>query len=370
MVNGGCHRSRRRGGGLALGSFVLLCMWLVGCGGTAQQLRPVRSRQARCVLVPYSAMVTLGESGAAHATRNGMRVTRVQAVSGAFPTPLLTPPSAPPLEVLVGEGLGDGVPRGVLRLVPWGGAAPGMEASAATGELAAMGGAVAAAAGSGLLLCLTIRAAAAGEPTPIDIADEYYGTRFGDLVGWVQGRYPPQSFSIQPAPLPGSSPTASPTPEPGRDDEKRRRWGRVYVTYTRFNNKTRLYYSGRTSMVVDLDQPRFFQAAWAILVRDRNHHLDEMIEPDEELFDDAVMDEFDTGNAVDYNQRYSDLAYWRIRGREQQLIDSHGGARSDTGEPYRTENVVRGVAKDNEFGRRFHDAANEAWGALHPYTGY
>jgi hypothetical protein len=36
---------------------------------------------------------------------------------------------------------------------------------------------------------------------------------------------------------------------------------------------------------------------------------------------------------VNYDQRYDDVAYWRIRGREQQLIDSLGGARSDTGEP-------------------------------------
>ena len=58
------------------------------------------------------------------------------------------------------------------------------------------------------------------------------------------------------------------------------------------------------------------------------------------------------------------------REREQQLIDFFGGARSDTGEPYRTENAVRGVAKENPQGRRFHAAATELWGQLHPYTGY
>jgi len=31
---------------------------------------------------------------------------------------------------------------------------------------------------------------------------------------------------------------------------------------------------------------------------------------------------------------------------------------------------VRGVAKDNPWGRRFHDAATQLWGELHPYTGY
>ncbi|MFY0574091.1 hypothetical protein ACN28S_06775 [Cystobacter fuscus] len=52
------------------------------------------------------------------------------------------------------------------------------------------------------------------------------------------------------------------------------------------------------------------------------------------------------------------------------MIDALGGTRSDTGEPYRTENAVRGVAKDNPRGRRFDEAATELWGSLHPYTGY
>ena len=51
-------------------------------------------------------------------------------------------------------------------------------------------------------------------------------------------------------------------------------------------------------------------------------------------------------------------------------MDSLGGARSDTGAPYQTENAVRGVAKDNPRGRRFHAAATELWGELSPYTGY
>ena len=87
------------------------------------------------------------------------------------------------------------------------------------------------------------------------------------------------------------------------------------------------------------------------------------------MFGLAQTDRFDVGTAVDYSRRYVDVAYWRIRGREQQLIDSLGGARSDTGEPYRTENAVRGVAKENPQGRRFHAAATESWGQLHPYTG-
>jgi hypothetical protein len=58
-----------------------------------------------------------------------------------------------------------------------------------------------------------------------------------------------------------------------------------------------------------------------------------------------------------------------IRGREQQLIDSFGGAWSDTGQPYKTGNEKRGVDKDNAFGRIFHEHANQYFGQLHPYTG-
>jgi hypothetical protein len=281
----------------------------------------------------------------------------VAATAGAAPVEPLTPLSAPPLEGLSGKGLGDGVPRGVLRLVPHGGLGAEVGAGGAAGEVVVVGGAVVAAVGSGLLVCLTARAAANGEKTPIDIADEYYGTHFGDVMGWAQGQYPTQA-----------SPGVAPKPEPDKSDKKR--LGRIYVTYTKLNKTTHRFYAGRTSMIVDLTQSLALQAITAILLRDKNHHMDESAEPECAAFADAEVDRFDVGSAMDYGQRYDDVAYWRIRGREQQLIDSLGGARSDTGEPYRTENAVRGVAKDNPRGRRFHEAATELWGLLHPYTGY
>jgi hypothetical protein len=142
------------------------------------------------------------------------------------------------------------------------------------------------------------------------------------------------------------------------------------VTYRKLNKKTNLYYSGRTSMVVDLRLSLELQAQLAVQFRDMNHHIDESEEPKEALFGNGQLDIFDIGTAVDYNQRYDDQAYWRIRGREQQMIDFHGGAQSDTGRPYRTENSVRAVAKDNPYGKRFHDAATLRWGQLHRYTGY
>ncbi|WP_224367624.1 leucine-rich repeat domain-containing protein [Hyalangium versicolor] len=159
--------------------------------------------------------------------------------------------------------------------------------------------------------------------------------------------------------------------EPDADpDKSREKPGRIYVTYTKFNNGTKRFYSGRASMVVDLNKPYRPQAVRAVEQRDKNHHIeDENPEPKDSAFDPARLDEFDVGTAVNYNDRYRDLAYWRIRGREQQLIDRFGGAWSDTGEPYKTENPYRGVAKDNVNGRRFYNTATDKWGKLSEYTG-
>ena len=57
--------------------------------------------------------------------------------------------------------------------------------------------------------------------------------------------------------------------------------------------------------------------------------------------------------------------YDEIRGREQQLIEFYGGIGSK-----RVGNDIRGVAKWNPSGRRFHNKSNEEFGQLAPYTGY
>jgi hypothetical protein len=56
--------------------------------------------------------------------------------------------------------------------------------------------------------------------------------------------------------------------------------------------------------------------------------------------------------------------YRAIRGREQQLIDHHGGV----GHP-NVSNRIRGVARNNPMGRRYHEASNRNFGCLHIYTG-
>jgi RHS repeat-associated protein len=53
-----------------------------------------------------------------------------------------------------------------------------------------------------------------------------------------------------------------------------------------------------------------------------------------------------------------------IRGREQQLIDYHGGVGSDF-----VGNRIRAVSATNEQGRLYHEAANIQFGNIAPYTG-
>lgn len=192
-----------------------------------------------------------------------------------------------------------------------------------------------------------------------------------------------QELRTRPFPVP----QPPPVPFPDQDPERRRRpqrLGRVYVTYTKHNARTERTYSGRTSAVIDLDRPWRPQAVAAVRARDRNHHIDESVEPQNASFEPAVIDRFAVGYAVNYDDRYRDVGYLAIRGREQQLIDYHGaqraaelgitnfsgGAQSDTrpGTPL-TENRDRGVSKDNPLGEVLHQAANLHFRELAPYTG-
>jgi hypothetical protein len=56
-------------------------------------------------------------------------------------------------------------------------------------------GAALAAAGGIVLAGESVRAAAAGEKTPIDVADDYYQTHFADIWGWIKGDYDQRSIA-------------------------------------------------------------------------------------------------------------------------------------------------------------------------------
>lgn len=293
------------------GVALLTCLLLVGCSSTPRSVVPAAGQTRYCVYAPSSDFEQEEHGGSsaampAPATRG----------TGSPAAPLR--PSPPPLRGLPGEGTGDGVPRGKLRPVPRGGAAAaGAGTGAAAGKALVTGGAVVAAAGSVLLLCFTVKAVVNGERTPIDIADKFYGTHFGDLSGWVQGRYASSNTAYAHAveveiiighalsgeitiathalnPLKESASASHPRPRASPDSEasKDNRRGRIYATYTKFNKRTSRYYSGRASMVTDLNSniPLEFLARLAIQLRDVNHHVDENDEPKDAAFMPAVLD--------------------------------------------------------------------------------
>ena len=116
---------------------------------------------------------------------------------------------------------------------------------------------------------------------------------------------------------------------------------RTFATYTRTHPDTGQTYSGRVSGY----------ASPEVLVSRRQYTHPRRLSQ----FDDAVVDRSCSGCRVS------------VRGREQQLIDHHGGAQSGGGT---SANINRGVARDNPLGRSYHHASNSRWGELHPYTGY
>jgi len=117
---------------------------------------------------------------------------------------------------------------------------------------------------------------------------------------------------------------------------------RVFVTYVLTNPASGQVYLGRTSGFGD---PRSIMER-----RYRTHFL---------------------LRAAGFSQRDVDVAAqgWfsnpAIRGREQQLMDAHGGV----GDPG-VANKIRGVSKQNPLGRFFHRQSDTYFGNIAPYTGY
>ncbi len=112
---------------------------------------------------------------------------------------------------------------------------------------------------------------------------------------------------------------------------------RTHVTYTLTNTTGRVYI-GRTSGYGDPQS--------IMMRRYAGHHM----------------------RAMGYGSPMIDRAvqgadgYFAIRGREQQMIDFHGGIGN-------VGNAIRGVSKYNPMGRVYHSASNLYFGPLTPYSG-
>ena len=99
------------------------------------------------------------------------------------------------------------------------------------------------------------------------------------------------------------------------------------------------------------------EAQRIVSMRDAGHHITG--------YGPAVLDQF-TIATLPFGSRHADPSYQAIRGREQQMIDFFGGARSDGGT---SGNAIRGVGANNLRGRTYHNASTAMFGELHPYTG-
>jgi RHS repeat-associated protein len=116
----------------------------------------------------------------------------------------------------------------------------------------------------------------------------------------------------------------------------------VLATYEKTNPRTGKVYSGRTSIVVPRAVPDSAAALAAVARRDTGH------DATQKGYGPAVLDKFSRDRDA-------------IRGREQQLIDFHGGAQSVGGT---SGNAINGISDYNPFRSSYIDAATRAFGPL------
>ena len=117
----------------------------------------------------------------------------------------------------------------------------------------------------------------------------------------------------------------------------------VYVTYTKEKlSDPSIVYSGRTSIRVPIDVPDQDAGIMAINRREAGHHMDD------QGYGPAIPDK-------------SSQDYFAIRGREQQLIDFNGGAKSVGGT---SGNSINGVSDYNPLWHFYDNAATRAFGRL------
>jgi hypothetical protein len=117
---------------------------------------------------------------------------------------------------------------------------------------------------------------------------------------------------------------------------------KTHVTYTMTNTAGDVYV-GRTS--------GFGSPEALVRARTANHHMSV------QGYGNAQVDRSASGLT----------GRTAIRGREQQMIDHHGGAQRGGGT---SGNTIRAVSKINPSGKIYHAAASLMFGQLHQYTGW
>ncbi|MBK8909907.1 MAG: hypothetical protein IPM61_01120 [Chlorobi bacterium] len=109
---------------------------------------------------------------------------------------------------------------------------------------------------------------------------------------------------------------------------------KTYQTYTKTNPTTNQVYSGRTSGTGTPEKN--------VAKRDANHHMNK------KGYDPAEVERSSTNKEA-------------IRGREQQLIEKHGGAQSQGGT---SGNAINGISPNNPSGSRYLQQAIQEFGPL------
>ncbi|MEM7179499.1 MAG: hypothetical protein AAF518_01195 [Spirochaetota bacterium] len=109
---------------------------------------------------------------------------------------------------------------------------------------------------------------------------------------------------------------------------------RIFLTYTKENKNTGQVYSGRASGKEDPKK--------ILTKRDSSHHIDKA------SFADAELDQISTNKDA-------------IRGREQMLIDSLGGAQSEGGT---SANKINSISPRNKNKDKYMEAAMKFFGAI------
>ena len=118
---------------------------------------------------------------------------------------------------------------------------------------------------------------------------------------------------------------------------------KLYVTYIKRKKLTEEIYSGRASGNYDDETDNMVQEGLNILAtRDRNHHKNK------EGFEPAEIDNISQDSDA-------------TRGREQMLIDYHGGAKSTGGN---SGNQINGISAKNENRDKYLDTAKKIFGSL------
>lgn len=117
---------------------------------------------------------------------------------------------------------------------------------------------------------------------------------------------------------------------------------KLYVTYTKSNPDTGEMYSGMASGFQEEDVPEVRMALRILRKRDSSHHKTQ------EGYEDAQLD-----------QASDD--YEAVRGREQMLIDYHGGAQSQGGH---SGNKLNSISHRNPNRNKYLNAALKLFGGL------